>query len=124
MTVGTDLIAEKRQRQIEVHGWSPEHDAEHTQGELSKAALNYVVLVTQVLDGHPDPTINLPGPGDAGMYQWPWDVAHWTGDPEDPIEALANAGALIAAEIDRLVTLQAQFEAEGWAATAEPEDET
>ena len=33
---------------------------------------------------------------------WPWDMKWWKPSDEDPIRNLVKAGALIAAEIDRL----------------------
>lgn len=35
---GIDLIAAERQRQIEEEGWTPDHDDQHTNGELALAA--------------------------------------------------------------------------------------
>jgi len=78
---GIDLIAAERQRQINVEGWTPEHDDGHTQGELARAAAVYAVP-----DLHDD--------------WWPWDDGWYR--PGDPIRELVKAGALIAAEIDRL----------------------
>ena len=39
---GVELIAAERQRQIEVEGWTVEHDAEHKEGEISMAAGSYL----------------------------------------------------------------------------------
>ena len=33
---------------------------------------------------------------------WPWDELFWNPSPDDPVRQLAKAGALIAAEIDKL----------------------
>jgi hypothetical protein len=38
---GIERIAEERQRQIEVEGWTSEHDEQHIFGELSGAASCY-----------------------------------------------------------------------------------
>ena len=35
MKTGIELITEERQRQIEVEGWTPEHDAKHAFGEAA-----------------------------------------------------------------------------------------
>ena len=43
---GTELIAEERQRQIEVEGWTPEHDDEHDSGELSCAGELYAMIAS------------------------------------------------------------------------------
>jgi hypothetical protein len=78
---GVELIKAERQRQVKVEGWTPEHDAKHTEGELATAAACYAL-------GELDNT-------------WPWE-AHWW-KPKDRISNLVRAGALIAAEIDRLL---------------------
>ena len=35
---GVELIAAERTRQIDVEGWMPDHDDQHSQGELARAA--------------------------------------------------------------------------------------
>ena len=103
MKTGIELIAEERQRQIKVKGWTKEHDAEHKNGELAKAAICYA-----------DPNVYYHQENRIIRYRipnkfWPkqWDI-HWF-KPTDRIQDLIKAGALIAAEIDRL---QAQKEEE------------
>lgn len=85
-----DVLAE-RQRQIEVEGWTPEHDDEHSKGELARAAAAYA-----------DPRIRARKPG-MGCYvpiSWPWSPEWWK--PSDsPRRNLVKAGALILAEIER-----------------------
>ena len=96
MKTGIELIAEERQRQIEVECWTKEHDAEHKNGELAKAAICYA-----------DPNVYYHQENRIMRYRipnkfWPeqWDI-HWF-KPTDRIRDLVKAGALIAAEIDRL----------------------
>lgn len=86
------LIAAERERQITVEGWTAEHDDGHTKCELNEAARAYArAAEVQIRSGvHPD---------HSGF--WPWDAAWWKPSP-DPIRNLVKAGALIAAEIDRL----------------------
>lgn len=89
MPTGTELIAEERHRQIYEKGWTAEHDDMHeVSGQLSKAALCY--LVTSRDPKHA-----------ACLASWPWAAEWWKPSP-DPIRNLVKAGALIAAEIDRL----------------------
>lgn len=109
---GTELIAAERLRQIDAEGWTPEHDDHHAKGELAWAATCYaapeaIVRIYQEQDAD----------GVAGLVSWaePWPRA-WTpnairGVPgyvpwhrpgADRITELVKAGALIAAEIDRL----------------------
>lgn len=97
---GADLIAAERQRQIDVEGRTPEHDARHDEGDLLHAAVCYVEAGHRVTQGwglHPRPPI--------GLWVWPWDHIDWKPDPDDPIRNLVKAGALIAAEIDRLAAV-------------------
>lgn len=82
---GAEQIAEERARQIAKEGWTPEHDDEHDRGEMALAAKCYAMHAT--------------GDPDAGAG-WPWHMSWW--NPKDPIRDLVRAGALIAAEIDRL----------------------
>jgi hypothetical protein len=92
---GAELIAAERLRQIVEEKWSARHDAEHRRGELSKAAVHYAnVASTQAAFGI---TGNFLVPGN-----WPWD-AKWWKPSKDPVRNLVKAGALIAAEIDRLL---------------------
>lgn len=93
-TTGAARILAERQRQIEVKGWTPEHDAEHDSCELAMAASSYLLAAR-----HPNPTQTTTPIG-----PWPWH-AEWWKPSDDPIRNLVKAGALIAAEIDRLQRL-------------------
>jgi len=84
---GAGLIAAERERQVTAEGWTPEHDDEHTIGELVDAAVCYL---KHGLDAE-SPVI----------WPWPW-AEDWWKPSDDPIRNLVRAGALIAAEIDRL----------------------
>jgi hypothetical protein len=108
---GVDLIVQERQRHQDEEGWTPEHDDDHALGELAEAAAVYALArqsnVLRVIDT----------PRTALAAKWPWD-SHWfkpfaeppASDPQyehsfpvvDRIRCLMKAGALIAAEIDRL----------------------
>ena len=96
MQTGIELIAEERRRQIEQEGWTPEHDDQHEDGELSQVGAEYsAIAAKQVSLGFsPNNIKKIP----AG---WPWARKWWKPSP-DPIRNLVKAGALIAAEIDRL----------------------
>lgn len=90
-----ELIAQERDRQLREwdggEDFGAKHDDEHDRAELLDAAVAYAVEYTQGA-----------GPGmDAVNDWWPW--ARETFKPSgDPLRDLAKAGALIAAEIDRL----------------------
>ena len=95
MKSGTELIAEERAWQISVEGWTPEHDDKHAAGEIAMAAACYA-LVPFVRD-------SAPAGGVTPRFRfWPWSHRWWKPAPEDRVRELVKAGALIAAEIDRL----------------------
>ena len=79
-----DVLAE-RQRQIDVEGWTPEHDDKHG-FELVNAAVCYAETMGPC---RPCPTVG-----------WPWELEDWK--PKSYRENLVRAGALIIAEIERL----------------------
>lgn len=84
---GIELIARERQRQVSEEGWTPEHDDGHVNGEMVLAAVTYM--------HHANFGEKLT------LFFWPWEAESWKPSP-DPIINLTKAGALIAAEIDRL----------------------
>ncbi len=81
---GAKMIADERTRQTDVEGWDEFHDDCHCHGELARAAACYI------LHGLPV----------KGRPRWPWARSWWK--PRSRIRDLVRAGALIAAEIDRL----------------------
>lgn len=91
MKTGIDHITEERARQITQEGWTASHDRSHQRGELIDAALSYIRAAINI--GHP--AMQRP------PKEWPWDNAWWK-PSDDPVRNLTKAGALIAAEIDRL----------------------
>jgi hypothetical protein len=98
---GADLIAAERRRQIEVEGWTAEHDAQHLNGELAMAAQAYIDTMRKAVaaaSGRLDGELWKLAP----PLAWPWDWEWWK-PSDDPVRNLVKAGALIAAEIDRIV---------------------
>ena len=87
-----DEIAAERRRQIEVVGWSLEHDDEHDTGSLARAAACYANNAADMADG-------LPGDVFPAAH-WPWDQRWWK--PKGARRDLVRAAALIVAEIERL----------------------
>jgi hypothetical protein len=85
-----DVLAE-RQRQIDVEGWSEEHDSNHTEGSLAMAAAVYAAYHPFADNGHGEWIIT-------GL--WPWDRKWFKST--DPRRDLVKAGALILAELDRI----------------------
>lgn len=118
-TSGVRRIAEERERQITEEGWSPEHDDTHQDGQLAKAAACYAS----------PPAVHLrelvwreSGTNPYGEFvtkdPWPWGRV-WDKRPsvsasfEERIKALAKAGALCAAEIERLERKRAKVKGRG-----------
>lgn len=100
MKPGIELIAEERERQIKEEGWTAEHDDEHPSGALADAAIVYAA--TEPIYFKQERTIG--GRADLPVIHfenlWPFS-ARWY-KPADRTRNLVKAGALIAAEIDRL----------------------
>jgi hypothetical protein len=105
---GTALIARERLRQVSVEGWTAEHDDEHDGGEMAMAAACYAAptLLYQIETRANQIFFSDPWPWDDR-----WDKRQHEGNvildnemsrPEERIRQLIKAGALIAAEIDRL----------------------
>lgn len=120
METGVDLIAAERARQQEQ--WSAEHDDRHREGELALAAVCYAAPIP-ILVERPSRILN----GVAFVDPWPFPelrtssrtendgdrrkngplgrgntVRPMPASGETRIDFLVKAGALIAAEIDRL----------------------
>lgn len=112
---GIDLITAERDRQINREGWTPEHDDEHADGELAMAASCYAAPRRIYVQRQSVDAVHFEEP-------WPWEH-RWdkrfalgerkenpgnmlprieTLTEADRIDLLVKAGALIAAEIDRL----------------------
>lgn len=103
MKTGIELIAEERQRQIDVEGWTIGHDVqEHPNNELANAAATYAMdsdCREALMDIYDCRLVGVPA-------TWPWDEEWYKLTPDNRIKELIKAGALIAAEIDRLQMIQ------------------
>lgn len=107
---GADLIAAERRRQIEAEGWDVAHDDEHDAGEMALAAACYatpIPLLAEVIRQVPCncreagcPHVGMTAP--ATTDPWPWSEEWDKRRKHDRLRQLVIAGALIAAEIDRL----------------------
>lgn len=106
---GIERIARERQRQVDEEGFTSDHDDDcHRGGDLALAAICYAA---------PEPVFikrtHLSRPGILFCDPWPWAEqcdkrkAANNGLPVGVrIRDLEKAGALIAAEIDRLLRIQ------------------
>jgi hypothetical protein len=97
---GVDLIAAERRRQVEAEGWDERHDDCHNDGSLAIVGAIYALPLRHLTQLMPDGRVEI---NLAGML-WPKGWArHWyKPTPDDRVRELTKAGALIAAEIDRL----------------------
>ncbi len=86
-----DVLAERR-RQVEAEGWTTEHDDEHDNGQMARAAACYALAGS--CDPHDEAALILVD------LAWPWAPQWWK--PAGPRRDLVKAGALILAEIERL----------------------
>lgn len=100
------MIARERARQREKEGWSAKHDDDHDGGELALAAACYVLAEPARQPGTAAAWLRVQT--DFQWLLWPWDRDSWKPTPEDRIHELVKAGALIAAEIDRLQRAEEQ----------------
>ena len=89
---GVIIIAEERFRQRTEEGFDDEHDARHEDDELAMAAVCYALPDKSRYDFNQ----NVP-------FHWRWGKEDWKPTSDDRIRELAKVGALIAAEIDRLM---------------------
>lgn len=106
-TGGIDKIAAERQRQVAQEGWTSEHDDNHRDGSLAIAAACYAMPEIIYVERRYARYVGFVDP-------WPWanhedkrkqQSNHVNSIPtagERRIDMLVKAGALIAAEIDRL----------------------
>lgn len=92
---GLELIADERKRQIEVKGWTKEHDQQHVLGELSDLAVCYA-LRGYWRERIPTALIN------------PFRFDVFKPEPRDRVRELVKAGALISAEIDRILNKESE----------------
>lgn len=105
MSTGVDLISMERQRQVKVEKWTDEHDDQHTGGDLALAAACYAT-----------PAGERHLARDHVPAKWPWPSNAWKPSPTNRIRELVKAGALIAAEIDRILRKQVrETKAAEWA---------
>ena len=92
MKTGAELITSERKRQIEEEGWTASHDDLHRAGDLASAAICYIM--------HPNTRYH--------NELWPFSLSWWK--PNKRKRNLVKAGALIAAEIDKLLRSERMVE--------------
>lgn len=98
MKTGIQLIAQERLRQVTEEGFDFAHDDLCVNSDLAMAAAAYAL---------PESVKYSDGSewfSDRDEL-WIWELEWWKPTPDNRIKELAKAGALIAAEIDRLQRL-------------------
>lgn len=104
---GAMAILQERERQETGEGWTPEHDDAHVNGEIAGAAACYVLYgLASLIPGQLGDRVRL-----LARDLWPWAADWWK--PATYRRMLVKAGALIAAEIDRLDRLEARAGGKG-----------
>lgn len=91
---GAGRIFAERQRQIVLEGHTPEADQAYRTDQLIDAAISYLVAVKERRRGR------LLGGQPVTPHEWPWDFEFFK--PKNDDADLARAGALVAAEMDRV----------------------
>lgn len=81
-----ELVKAERQKQINKHGYTPEHDDEHTDGLIADAGACYAATSLEVLN-----------------LTWEWHPDYFTKQDHDRKQQLIITAAFINAEYDRLV---------------------
>lgn len=97
---GIDLIAEERQRQIDQENFSLSHDVKlySTNDQLELAAVSYALPDELPTRWQKENLLHR-------SNFFPWLKEWWKPSPHDRIKELQKAGALIAAKIDVLLTV-------------------
>jgi hypothetical protein len=119
---GVALIAAERARQINVKGWTPEHDDEHFDASLALAAVCYAAPKRLFMRDEYATSVSFEDPwpdswdkryDKRGSYGNGFEVGNGIADPatytfEQRLDLLVKAGAMLAAEIDRLQRVRAK----------------
>ena len=103
---GVKLIALERKRQLEEEGWNAHHDSRHEPGTLSMAGAQYARVASmwgKSLHKGTSRLETLMEIKDTAPGSWPWSQDWWKPTPDDLLRQYAKAGALIAAEMDKII---------------------
>lgn len=102
-----EAIIQERIRQTMVEGYTLAHDDEHTEGQLALLAAAYALSSRYPgHSGYYDDSVSLSTqelPFELRMVLEVLQTYNWSFNPKDPIRDLSRAGALIMAELERLL---------------------
>lgn len=96
---GLEMIAAERRRQVDELEFDAEHDSDHKDGELALAACYYAFPERHIID---DYGIKLEISPEF-FFPESWDSIWAARNGDSHVRRLTKAGALIAAEIDRIM---------------------
>ncbi|MFA4834827.1 MAG: hypothetical protein WC749_01980 [Dehalococcoidia bacterium] len=103
-------ILSERDRQTSVEGYTPAHDDEHTEGQLALLAAAYALSsreggpsVKEQLDPSSECWLPSKASEEILLLLEPYS---WSFKPTIPIHDLTRAGALILAELERLLRME------------------
>lgn len=94
ITKAAQSVLDERRRQVDVEGWTAEHDDAHGEGSMAVAAACYALTAREGLDRADSLRIIT-------LWKWTGWAQHWF-KPGDTRSNLVRAAALILAEIERL----------------------
>lgn len=92
----------ERERQMSEEDWDAQHDNAQLKAELAQAAICYAAEAA----ARYETSTQRDELRALAIRFWPWDGKWWKPTPDDSVRQLTKAGALIAAEIDRLQRLR------------------
>lgn len=96
------LVLRERVDQVERHGYSPQHDDGHGNGDIGRGAIAYALAALAYANDD-----------DAELFvqaerNWPWDQAGF--HPSDEVLCHIKAAAMHIAEADRVIRAKALLE--------------
>lgn len=94
------MVTQERARQVEVLGYDDENDSSYEDDVLARAAATYLM---RPLFSDVD---YAKGTGKGVPYMFPFPEEYWKPHPENRLRELTKAGALVLAEMHRLINKQ------------------
>lgn len=101
---GAVRILNERLRQVKAEGWTPEHDAQHVNGELAMAAACYAAPMPIFVEKGPANGFFSDEASEHYADAWPWEHEADKRKKHSRIHRLEIAGALCAAQLDVLLS--------------------